>query len=351
MKKDSVFGAIIGCKIGDSMGLKYEGINPKRLSKMYSKIEQQNLLFSNGLISDDTEHLLFTAYALYKSQGNSEIFRKLLAKYLKSWFLTLPYGVGFATLKSSIKLLIGISPEKSGVNSAGNGPAMRSGIIGLCFGDDLEKMKNLVKISTIISHKDKKAELGAVVIAYTTYISANHEYINPEEYYEKIKLLLVEYNDTELIQILSEVVNSIKNIENTHEFCKRVFKGKGVSGYMYHTIPAVIHCWLNNQNDFKNAILEMINCGGDTDTTAAILGTIIGAKGNIKNIPAEWKDKVISFPFNDSYIEKLSEALEKSLNKQNISIDKPLDILLFIKNITMYPVILFYGFRRLFPPY
>lgn len=351
MKKESILGAIIGCKVGDSMGLLYEGIKPKRQKGMYPKIENQGFLFGKGLISDDTEHLIFTSYALYKSLGNEDIFEKLLAKALKKWFLTLPYGIGFATLKSSIKLLLGFSPKKSGVNSAGNGPAMRSGIIGICFGQDKDKLKKLVKISTRISHSDEKAEIGALVIAFSAYISSTEKNITPKEFYKKTKILLEEYNSKEFINLLLDVITSVEKGEKTSDFCERVFKGKGVSGYMYNTVPAVIHCWLSNQNNFKDGILEMIKCGGDTDTTSAILGTILGAKGNIEQIPNNWQNNVISFPYTPSYIEKISEALFNSLNGIKTDLKEPLNIIILIRNIFLYPIVLFYGFRRLFPPY
>lgn len=351
MKQKSILGAIIGCKVGDSMGLPYEGIKPKRQKKMYPKIENQHLFFGTGLISDDTEHLLFTAYAIYRSLGNEEVFEKLLAKALKKWFLTLPYGIGYATLKSSVKLLFGVSPKKSGVNSAGNGPAMRSGILGICFGQDIDKLKKLVKISTRISHSDKKAEIGALVIAFSAYLSSIEEVIKPQMFFEKIKILLEEYSDDELINIISNVVTSVENGEKTTDFCERVFNKKGVSGYIYHTVPAVIHCWLTHQNNFKEGILEIIRCGGDTDTTAAILGAIIGANGKIEEIPYNWQTNVIAFPYTVEYIEKISETLFMALNGESVELKEPSNILVLLRNIMVYPVILLYALRRIFPPY
>jgi ADP-ribosylglycohydrolase len=35
---------------------------------------------------------------------------------------------------------------------------------------------------------------------------------------------------------------------------------------------------LSNQADYETAILDIIRCGGDTDTTAAIVGGIIAAR-------------------------------------------------------------------------
>ena len=41
----------------------------------------------------------------------------------------LPAGVGLATARACLKLWLGFSPERSGIYSAGNGPAMRSAVL------------------------------------------------------------------------------------------------------------------------------------------------------------------------------------------------------------------------------
>ncbi len=35
MTNDSILGSLLGCMVGDSMGLLYEGLSPKRQRKLY----------------------------------------------------------------------------------------------------------------------------------------------------------------------------------------------------------------------------------------------------------------------------------------------------------------------------
>lgn len=365
MNFEAIYGAVAGCIAGDSLGLKFEGLSPRRAEKMYNCPEKQYFIFGKRIISDDTEHLLFTLYALYKSEGDETLFKKYLASYLKNWFLSLPYGIGFATLKASIKLLLGVSPDKSGVMSAGNGPAMRSGIIGIFFGSDISKLKNMVKISTVLTHKDKKAETGALIIAYAAYLSSIKADINPEIFIQDFSAKFSENLDLDIKNRFEFIIDSIKNGESTYEYCSRRFNNKGVSGYIYNSCEAVIHCWLTYKNDFKKAILEIIKCGGDTDTTAAILGTIIAAGNSSDSIPENWIDNSISFPFSIEYMKDLSTATSDKFNALNIdnstsefmysteikSIKKPSNLLLLFRNLLFYPIIILYGFRRLLPPW
>jgi len=52
---------------------------------------------------------------------------------------------------------------------------------------------------------------------------------------------------------------------------------KGVTGYAFHTVPVALHACPSRPADYRWAVLAAIECGGDTDTVAAIGGGISGA--------------------------------------------------------------------------
>lgn len=352
MSIDGLKGAIYGGMAGDSIGLPYEGISFRRQKKLFKDIAKHNFFMGKGVISDDTEHLLLTLYAIGKSNGEEEAFERELGKGLKEWFLTLPFGIGMATLKSCIKLLIGISPEKSGVFSAGNGPAMRSSVIGIRFGDNREKMIKLNKISARMTHTDEKAEIGSLCIAMAAHISSiNKIEIKPMDFLNEVKEILNGYSAVEFIKLMEETVESVEKNESTKEFIIKKGWKSGVSGYIYQTVPAVIHCWLRNQTEYKKGVIEIIECGGDTDTTASILGAVIGAKTGKDSVPDEWRENIVSWPYTKKYIENLLIDVENGLNYKQFNVKKPLFLFAAIRNLLLYPLILGHGLRRLLPPF
>ena len=156
----------------------------------------------------------------------------------------------------------------------------------------------------------------------------------------------------ELIHLLNQVKESIENGNDTAQFIVNLGLKKGISGYSYHTVPAVIHCWLRNQNSFKSGIFEIVECGGDTDTTASILGGIIGARVGLEGIPKDWIHHIIDYPRNIDWIIELSLQLSQvKLTKQK---GTPLNLSIFsllVRNIIFGMIVIGHGLRRLLPPY
>ncbi|MDP4179575.1 MAG: ADP-ribosylglycohydrolase family protein [Bacillota bacterium] len=350
--KEIVLGSIIGTAVGDSLGLLYEGLSAQRQRKLYRNIHRQKFFMGKSLISDDTEHTLMVAHALYRSCGDEILFSKYLSKSLRKWIISMPLGVGFATLRACLKLLFGFSPNKSGVFSAGNGPAMRSALIGILYGNDMDKMKSLVRVSTRITHTDPKAEIGALTIAYAAFVASTQKTVEPSDFHEGLKKLLIGYESIEFLKLIEEVVKSVSNKESTQEFAKRIGLEKGISGYIYHTVPVVIHAWFSFNGDFRRSIIEMIECGGDTDTTAAILGSILGGSLTAAGIPEDLQKHIYLFPYSIKYFEAIGQVLgARDEGISEIQIKEPFWGLNLCRNLIFIPVIVFYVIRRMLPPY
>jgi ADP-ribosyl-[dinitrogen reductase] hydrolase len=347
----SLIGCLLGTAIGDALGLTYEGLSKQRIKKISPEIKEYHFFFNKGMVSDDTEHLCFVAQSLIVSAGNERKFLKSLAWRLRFWLLGLPAGVGLATLRSIVKLWLGFSPTKSGVFSAGNGAAMRSSILGVCYGNDPEKLANLVKLSTHITHSDPKAEYGAFAVAIAAYLASQDRDILPVDYYNIIEQHLPVKNQ-EFLDLIRTVCQSIEQGEATETFAISLGLNKGITGYIYHTVPIVIHVWLRSQNNYQTAISEIIKLGGDTDTTAAILGGIIGARVGKEGIPQQWLDNFGEYPRNIQWLEKLGQRLTIVMEEKQTQ--NPLFIpvyLILVRNILFLMIVIFHGFRRLFPPY
>ena len=357
-KKNQITGCILGTAVGDALGLNLEGLSRNRQLKFAGKFEKYGFLFGKGMVSDDTEHTCFVAESIIESNGDPKIFSSVLSRKLKLWMLLLPAGTGKATLKSVIKMLFGVPPEKSGVFSAGNGPAMRSPVLGIAYGDNIEKLKELVRLSTRMTHIDPKAEYGALAVAIAAHISAKN--IENQEISKTFSKLLWSCFDEEtesrddfkeFRELIDKSLESFNNGDNTADFCDSIGLSDGVSGYVYHTVPVVIHCWLRNATDLKSGLIEIIRCGGDSDTTAAILGGIVGSGVGKNGIPDDLLENLCEWPRTVKWMEELACTLSSSLNGEKCKVPKVSFFKVLIRNLFFLCVVLTHGFRRLLPPY
>lgn len=345
-------GSLIGTAMGDAIGLPYEGLSRQRGAKMLGAPTRQRLFFGRGMVSDDTEHACMTAQALIVSGGDVAVFRKNLASRLRWWLLPLPAGVGLATARAILRLWVGVSPEKSGVFSAGNGPAMRAPLIGVAT-DDLQALRPLVRASTLLTHTDEKAEFGALAAALAAHMASRQAQVAGADFLAQLTTLLAGEGG-EFVALIEAAVQSVSQRQTVAEFAAALGLERGVSGYMLHTMPVVIHAWLTHPHDFRAAIVAIVECGGDTDSTAAILGGIVGASCGPAGIPADWQSGLLEWPRSIRWMRRLGCAL--ALAQAPVAgVKKRAPELFFpavlLRNVFFLGVVLFHGFRRLLPPY
>jgi len=351
MTKKAHIGSLLGTATGDALGLPYEGLSPQRAAKLYPDPTKHHLIFNKGMVSDDTEHAAFVAQALIRSRGNVNLFQKSLARSLRGWLLALPAGVGFATARSILKLWLGFPPQKSGVFSAGNGPAMRSPVLGVAFGNNPEKLKQFAKASTEITHSDPKAYFAALAVALAAHQSAGDEKPSPGRFLTTLKDLLPEDDAKELHELLQRAAISAGNGEPVTKFAKDIGSKNGISGYSYHTVPCVLQVWFGEPVDFAQGLQHIIRAGGDTDTTGAIFGGIVGARVGKQGIPETWLSNIIEWPRSMSWLERLGSAVAAA--EQSAEVKCPTYFVpgIVLRNLVFLMVVLAHGFRRLAPPW
>lgn len=300
-------------------------------------------------MSDDTELTCLVAQSLIASKGDHQEFEREMSRRLRWWLLLLPAGVGFATLRSILKLWIGFTPRTSGVYSAGNGPAMRSAIFGAVH-DDMATLRNHVAIATRITHRDPKAEYAAHAVALAAFVARQTK--DPGAMFIDVIERHLDAGAAELRDLIRLASESVLRRETTSEFARQLGLDRGVSGYSYHTVPVAIHSWLLHPQDFRSAVIGTIECGGDTDTTAAIVGGIVGAGVGVSGIPDDWQQTLWEWPRSVTWMRQLANHLEQSrASAEEVRLIEVNSLSVLGRNLVFLTIVLYHGFRRLLPPY
>lgn len=346
----AILGCILGTAVGDALGLPYEGISPARIRVLLGPPARHRFIFGRGMISDDTEHTVMVSQSLIESGDDVEAFTKKFASRLRWWMLALPAGVGKATAQSCLKLWFGFGPASSGVFSAGNGPSMRASIFGATI-DEHSKLLEFVKASARLTHTDPKAEYGAIAIALAARASSSNEQIDRDRWLAIVQQALPA-DAFELVESIRLALDSVACGESTRAFASSLGLDRGVTGYTYHTVPVAIHCWLSFPCDFQNAVASAIECGGDADTTAAIVGGIVGARVGKEGIPAKWLSGIWEWPRSVPWMESIGIELSRTWPNSPVARaprTNPLAVVL--RNFLFMTIVVCHGFRRLGPPY
>ena len=347
--RDAIVGCLLGGAVGDAIGLPWEGLSRARVGAAVGAGPLRHALVGGrGMISDDTEHACMTGQALLAAPDDSRAFARSLAWRLRGWLLGLPASVGWGTLRALVRLWLGWSPERSGVDSAGNGPAMRAAILGVCVGDDPVRLELFVARSTRMTHADPRALAGALAVARAAAAIVYED--AAEDPAGRLSALAEATDDRELATALALAAAHLQRGETAEAFACALGQVHGVSGYIHHTVPVALYCWASAPRDVGAAVELAVRLGGDTDTVAAIVGGLAGAAGGPGSIPEPWLSGLHEAPRSVAWISRLGERLARCFGQRPArSEEGPLPIswpALLLRNLKFTAIVLSHGVLR-----
>lgn len=159
-------------------------------------------------------------------------------------------------------------------DSYGNGCAMRISPIANYF-DSLEEVLEETKKATLPSHNHPEAIMAASAVATAIYMAKNKKRKSEIKKEIEDKYYLLDY--------------SLEELQRNYRFTSKAS----------NSVPQAIYCFLES-TDFEDAVRKAISIGGDTDTIAAITGSIAEA---YYGIPDELFRKV--WRYLPDYIRKI----------------------------------------------
>jgi ADP-ribosyl-[dinitrogen reductase] hydrolase len=349
-RKDRFRGVLLGTCIGDALGLPTEGMSRRKVMKVTGGIWSHRFILNRGMVSDDTDHTVLVSQCLLRSPHSPERFTKRLAWSLRLWLLSLPAGTGLATLRSILKLWIGYSPAKSGVYSAGNGPAMRAAPIGAFFSSDSDMIDGYIRASTAMTHTDPRALTGAKAVAYIAAWCVRDNITqrpSPEAF---IDVLEQAGSDDEWRNIIGSIREGIGQNMSVFQFASYMGLEKGVTGYIYHTVPVALYSWYRHFGNFEISLMSVLNCGGDTDTVGAITGALAGISVGAQGLPREWIDGICEWPRGVSLLIKLADRLSAcSSSRDSCHPVRYVWPAIVPRNLFFLIIVLLHGVKRLLP--
>ena len=232
---------MLGAILGDIIGSPYEKNNAKSLNT-----NDFPLFCKNSRFTDDTVMTIAIGDAILAGHEKSsdETIRENVIKSMQKWGAKYPnagYGRKFKQWLESKQ------PQPYG--SWGNGSAMRVSPVGWLF-SSLERTLEVAKITAEVTHNHIDAINGAQAVAAAIFIARKGA--NKNEIKDFIMMNFGYELNRNFDDILQHTVYDLT--------CKA-------------TVQNAFFALLNSEN-FEQAIRKAVSIGGDTDTLAAICGSI-----------------------------------------------------------------------------
>lgn len=325
-------GLLLGTALGDALGLPAEGMSAPLIRRRFGAVERFRLLGATGFVSDDTEQAALVAECLLREAEDPAACAAAFRRALVRWFLRLPFGVGRATVRASLRALVGRVP--SGVRSAGNGAMMRAPILGAIR--DPARRRAFGRALAEVTHRDPRAVEAAL---YAAEVAAACLAADPGADRAALCSGALPVVADPALRAGVEAALACPAGDPVAAAAQL-----GSSGYAPHTAALATFAFVRVGDRPLPALAALIAAGGDTDTAGAVCGAWLGALHGEGALPAALLDRIHDGPFGPTHLRALAAALAAGGPPPRWSAPAAL-----ARNLALYPVILAHGLRRLLP--
>lgn len=292
-RNERILGGLWGALIGDALGVPVE-FQDREARKKDPVIDMRGYGTFNlppGSWSDDSSLMLCTIQGLVDG-FNTDTMGKLFLKWLKEAYWT-PYGhvfdVGYGTRQAIGRIHDGVPAEKAGgteESNNGNGSLMRILPAGFhCSTMPVTEMLSHIHRVSSITHGHPRSLMACGM--YCLMVRGLLSGMNADDVYRRTAAFAKKaYNSQafglELPHFDRFFGNNIKDLPK---------EAIDSDGYVIHTLEAATWCFLTT-GSYREAVLEAVNLGYDTDTTAIVTGGLAGTYYGQQSIPQEWLSQI-----------------------------------------------------------
>lgn len=318
---NEIRGCLLGGAIGDALGYAVEFSSESEISAKYGEkgITDYELCDGKAIISDDTQMTMFTACGIIHSLLSGATSNEERIGYIYSCYIDWLITQSFFDERSECKCWLGSiddlfarrAPGNTCLNSLmsgacgntavrinhskGCGGVMRVAPIGLYFGglmsqDDIDK---LGAEAAAITHGH---ELGFVPAAALVHIVSKLAFFECDSIAEAVDSAIeaverlfgdydIEGTTVKLLRKAKELAASdVPTLEAIHTL------GEGWVGE--EALAIAVYCALKYEDDFESAVCAAVNHGGDSDSTGAICGNIVGTFVGLSGLPRKYLERL-----------------------------------------------------------
>jgi ADP-ribosyl-[dinitrogen reductase] hydrolase len=268
IQADRAEAAYLGLALGDALGATVEFMMPREIRAQLGVHREIRgggwLRLKPGTVTDDTTMSLALGEAILADGGRVEPLS--CARAFDAWMRAKPVDIGNTVRRNLIAFRRSGEPvAPPSEHDAGNGAAMRVLPVALVtLGQPDDAVRVAVRAQSHVTHNNADSDAAAEFVALAVQDALRGE--NLRGVYRRCIRPFVERHPV---------------------FAYRTRRRENPSGWIIETMQAVLQSLLATDS-FESSLIEVVNRGGDADTTGAIVGMLAGAIYGREALPARW---------------------------------------------------------------
>lgn len=260
--------AMLGLAIGDALGATLEFMLPNEIKLQHGEHSELTgggwLRLKPGQITDDTGMALALGEAILAQHGKVDALA--CAQAFDAWMRSRPVDIGNTVRRGIVQFrLHGQTAAPYSDEAAGNGALMRClPAVIVTYGASEAVIQAAWQAQAHITHNNKLSDLAGELL---------------------IQLLHGAFSGMDKRALLHELAHPFVAQHPKFNFRKRLRENP--SGYVIDTMQAVLQGFFDTDT-FEECLVDVVNRGGDADTTGAIAGMLAGAYYGVDALPPRW---------------------------------------------------------------
>ncbi len=282
---DRIAGALLGHAAGDALGATTEFLPREEVRRRWPAGHRDitgggSLGWRPGQGTDDTD-LTWAVLDAYLDDGSGGNLIGNAADRMLAWYQAGPRDIGGTTAAALSVYQAKRDPRTSGVAvaeramAAGNGSLMRALATGLVRTAPAQRAAEARQLSAI-THADPRCVDACV--AYCDLIAHLLDDVEPLD-------AVTDVIDHSPVGI--DVRQALANAADANLQAEKL----DTSGYVLATLEVAV--WAVCQPaTLEDVLVEIVNLGGDADTTGAVAGGLLGARHGALAVPTRWVNRL-----------------------------------------------------------
>lgn len=317
---DQFRGCLLGGAAGDALGYEVEFMGIKRIEKLFGPNGITEYVFHNGVaeFSDDTQMTLFTANAMLlaaEEDWESPDFAKYFSRCYCDWLITQigefskprpdcrswlnnvpelysPRAPGNTCISACMNGAKG-TPENPVNNSCGCGGVMRVAPVALYLAGrengDIAVADRAGAQAAAATHGNPLGYISAAALVHIIYrLIADPDLSILAAVEDAMAAMAAQYAGTEEISAQLRLLERAVELAGSDMPDVAAIHSLGGGWTGHDALAIAVYCAVKYPEDFDRAMIAAVNHDGDSDSTGAIAGNILGAKLGIQGIPEKY---------------------------------------------------------------